>query len=103
MKITTLQPVLHDGKPVDVGAVLDLDKKTAQALIACGSAEEGGSTKRPTKAEQEALAAAEALDAATKAVADAEAALAAAADDDAKATALAVLDAAVAALEALKA
>jgi hypothetical protein len=103
MKVTTLQPVRHDGKRFDVDSVLDLDKKAAQALIACGAAEEGGSLKKPTKAEAEAEAAAKALEAATQAVTDAEAALAAAADDAAKAAAQQALDDVTAALQALQA
>lgn len=46
MKVTILTPVRHDGTPMQVGDVVDLDKKAAQALIDCGAAEEGGSAKR---------------------------------------------------------
>ena len=75
----------------------DKAKKQADALIACGAAEPAAGGKKPSKAEAEALAAAE------KAVADAEALLAAAADDDAKAAAQGALDKATADLAALKA
>ena len=52
MKVTILQPTRHDGKRFAVGDVADLSKPAAQALIACGAAEEGGSAKKaqPTEA-----------------------------------------------------
>ena len=97
MKVTLLQPVRHDGKAFDAGVVVDLPKDAALALVACGSAEEGGKG-RAAKAEADAAAAAkeEAIAAAEKAVADAQAAVDAAADDD-MATAEAALGAAMAA------
>lgn len=104
MKVTILQPTRHDGKRYTPGDVADVSKSTAQALIACGAAEEGGTLKKaaaPTEAELAAKA--EALAAAEKAKAEAEAAIAAAADDAAKAAAQLVLDQATAALAALQA
>ena len=106
MKVTILQPTRHDGKRYTPGDVADVSKSAAQALIACGAAEEGGTLKKaagPTEAELAAAAKAEALATAEKAVADAQALLTAAADDAAKAAAQGVLDAATADLAALKA
>ena len=104
MKVTILQPTRHDGKRYNPGDVADVSKTAAQALIACGAAEEGGTLKKaaaPTEAELAAKA--EALAAAEKAKADAEAALAAATDDAAKDAAEQKLDNAKAALAALQA
>jgi hypothetical protein len=42
MKVTLLSAVHHDGKAFEAGAVVDLPKDAALALVACGSAEEGG-------------------------------------------------------------
>ena len=57
MKVTILTPVRHDGKALDMGDVVDLDKKAAQALIDCGAAENGGSVKPKSDADPEAGAA----------------------------------------------
>jgi hypothetical protein len=67
MKVTLLHPVRHDGKAFEAGAVVDLPKDAAQALVACGSAEEGGKG-RAAKADADAKAEADA-----KADADADA------------------------------
>lgn len=66
MKITTTQPVNHDGKDVEVGSELDLSKAQAEALIAVGSAEPSTLTRSRRSA------------AVTKSSADDEAAAAAA-------------------------
>jgi hypothetical protein len=39
MKLTILQPVLHDGQCYAPGDSADLPKATAATLIACGAAE----------------------------------------------------------------
>ena len=46
MKVTILQPARHDGKRYTPGDVVDISKPAAQALIACGAAEEGGALKK---------------------------------------------------------
>jgi hypothetical protein len=53
MKVTILQPTRHDGKRYAPGDVADLPKPAAQALIACGSAEEGGKLNKAAQAAQE--------------------------------------------------
>lgn len=101
MKVTLLQPVRHDGKAFEVGAVLDLPKDAAQALVACGSAEEGGKG-RAAKADPEAEAKAQAIAAAQAAVVEAQTVVDAAADAD-KPAAQAAFDAAMDALNDLTA
>jgi len=93
MKVTILSPVQHDGKALDIGAVVDLPKAAALALVACGSAEEGGKAG-PAKPDAEAAAKADAIAAAEKVVTDAHAAVDAAGDAD-KATAQFALGAAM--------
>lgn len=51
MKVTILQPTRHDGKRLAVGDVVNLSEPAAKALIACGAAEEGGSSKKAPPAE----------------------------------------------------
>lgn len=106
MKVTILQPTRHDGKRLNPGDVADVSKSAAQALIACGAAEEGGTLKKaaaPTEAEAAAATKAEAIATAQKAVADAQAQLDAAIDDATKALAQVVLDRTTAELAALQA
>lgn len=53
MKVTMIQPTRHDGKRYAPGDVTDLPKPEAQALIACGAAEEGGTLKKAAPAAEE--------------------------------------------------
>lgn len=53
MKVTMLQPTRHDGKRYNPGDVADVSKPAAQALIACGAAEEGGTLKKAASAAEE--------------------------------------------------
>jgi hypothetical protein len=47
MKIIITSPVDHDGKPLKVGATVDLPEAAADVLIA------GGSAEKPVKAKAE--------------------------------------------------
>lgn len=38
MKIVIESPVVHDGKALEVGAMADLPKEVAEALVAAGAA-----------------------------------------------------------------
>jgi hypothetical protein len=38
MRVKIIEPTEHDGKPLELGAVADLPKEAALALIACKSA-----------------------------------------------------------------
>lgn len=40
MKVRIKEPVEHDGKPLEVGKLVDLPKAAAEGLVACGSAED---------------------------------------------------------------
>jgi hypothetical protein len=50
MKVKTLGPVQHDGKPVKVGATLDLPEDAATQLIDAGAAEAVGGDKAASTA-----------------------------------------------------
>ena len=45
MKILVTSPTMHDGKPVKVGAVIDLPAEQAEALVSAGVAEQPGKKK----------------------------------------------------------
>jgi hypothetical protein len=104
MKVTLLQPVRHDGKAFEVGAVVDLPKDAAQALVACGSAEEGGKARlaKPDAGADAKSKHADALAHFVGMVESAQAQLDTAPDEEAKATAEAALGAAMAALANLE-
>ena len=59
MKLKAITPVEHDGKRYDAGKIFEVkDDDQAEALIACGAAEESA-TKKESAAEKAAREAAE--------------------------------------------
>jgi hypothetical protein len=63
MKIRVKEPVEHDGKPLQVGKIVDLPKDQAEALVACGAAEDpDAAEKAAARARDEAKAKANELD-----------------------------------------
>ena len=97
MKVLITQPVEHDGKPLAVGKVADLDKEVALALIASGAAED---SQAKADADKAAKARAEKLAALDKAVEEAQAKVIAETDEAKKAPLITAFEEAVAARQA---
>lgn len=75
MKVTILQPVECDGKPLKVGTTVDLKEAIAEGLVECGAAARPADakalSKALSKAERDAEAAADAVALAVAAEAEA--------------------------------